>query len=178
MNQALPLADIHTPQAISAWPPAYGWWILLVIVIAVLIALVHQWRKRQAERLAQKLALIELDNINLNDFAAGQQINAVLKRAAMHYFGRENIASLSGSKWQSFLINSLKREHKTAVKFDQSWVSFAYSQKVEAQQVIDFHQFAKWWIKKYLPGKAFDEQLIEASKPATAKSPQQQEAKP
>lgn len=174
MNQELPLADIHTPQAISAWPPAYGWWILLALAIVLLIALVHQWRKRKAERLAQKLALIELDNINLNDFAAGQQINAILKRAAMHYFGRENIASLNGTTWQCFLVNSLKRQYNNDTKFDNSWVSFAYSQKVEAQQVIEFHQFAKLWVKKALPGKAFEQQLIES--PQTAQKPT--EAKP
>lgn len=162
MNQELPLADIHTPGAISAWPPAYGWWILLAIVIVIIIALIHQWRKRKAERLAQKLALIELDNINLNDFGAGQQINAILKRAAMHYFERENIASLNGAKWQNFLVNSLKRQHKSAVDFDDSWVSFAYKDKIEAKQVIEFHQFAKLWIRKALPGKAFSDELTQS----------------
>lgn len=173
MKQALPIADIHTPQAISAWPPAYGWWILLAIIIVIAMALVHQWRKRQAERLAQKLALIELDNVNLNDFAAGQQINAILKRAAMHYFGRENIASLNGATWQRFLINTLKRQYNKTVEFNDSWVNFAYSQKVQTQQVIEFHQFAKIWVAKAIPGKAFDQQLID--QPVTT---EKQEAQP
>ena len=38
----LPLRDIHLPEAIGLWPPAFGWWIL---VGAVLVGMVF-WALR------------------------------------------------------------------------------------------------------------------------------------
>ena len=29
------LADIHLPSEISSWPPAYGWWIITVLILIV-----------------------------------------------------------------------------------------------------------------------------------------------
>ena len=172
MNPQMPIAEIHTPQAISMWPLAYGWWILLAITVLLLVTIIYQWRKRKAARLAQQLALIELANINLNDFAAGEQINAILKRAAMHYFGREHIAPLSGAKWQNFLVNSLTRAGgKTTSPFDPSWVNFGYTPTVEAQKVIAFHQFAQLWVKQALPGKGFEQQLLDMTANSAEKEP-------
>ncbi|MBV1912177.1 MAG: DUF4381 domain-containing protein, partial [Cycloclasticus sp.] len=33
MNEELPLRDIHLPDAITWWPPAIGWWLLLAVII-------------------------------------------------------------------------------------------------------------------------------------------------
>lgn len=38
MNENLPeLRDIHLPDGVSAWPPAYGWWVILLGIVAVVI---------------------------------------------------------------------------------------------------------------------------------------------
>ncbi|MEL0036507.1 MAG: DUF4381 domain-containing protein, partial [Gammaproteobacteria bacterium] len=53
MNDSDPLAnlrDIHLPGDVSWWPLAPGWWILIVVVIAVLVWSLLQWRKRQKHR--------------------------------------------------------------------------------------------------------------------------------
>ena len=33
MNQALPLRDIQLPDAVSWWPLAMGWWLLLLVMV-------------------------------------------------------------------------------------------------------------------------------------------------
>lgn len=150
MNQELPLADIHTPAAISAWPPAYGWWILAAIIILLSIWLYMALRKRQQKRIQQNFALTELNQVNLQDFSAGQQINEILKRAAMVYYTREQVASLTGNKWKTFLLHGLKGEK---ISFNDEWLDFGYSATIDTDQVIAYHQFAKLWLSKALPGK-------------------------
>ena len=40
------LKDIHTPDAIGLWPPAIGWYLVLIFLIAVLVlAGVMLWRR-------------------------------------------------------------------------------------------------------------------------------------
>ncbi|MGE3784375.1 MAG: DUF4381 domain-containing protein, partial [Alphaproteobacteria bacterium] len=49
-------------------------------------------------------ALRELDAVGpARDAAAAQQISAVLKRAALAVFPREDVARLSGAEWLAFL---------------------------------------------------------------------------
>jgi len=36
MVNELPLKDIHLPDAITWWPLAIGWWLLIVMVIAAI----------------------------------------------------------------------------------------------------------------------------------------------
>ena len=62
------LRDIHTPDPVSWWPLAPGWWILIVLIIAAIVALVvwlnkrsrttsqSQWINEQLQNLAQQTA--------------------------------------------------------------------------------------------------------------------------
>ncbi|HET9483332.1 MAG TPA: DUF4381 domain-containing protein, partial [Xanthomonadales bacterium] len=56
MNAPVPatepqLRDIHLPAEPSWWPPAPGWWLLAILVIAALVFLVRfAWRKRRELR--------------------------------------------------------------------------------------------------------------------------------
>jgi len=164
MNQQLPLADIHTPTAISLWPIAYGWWILAALLILTVILAVKIINKRRNKRIQRHYALDALNAINLQDFSAGQQINEVLKRAAMVYYSREQVASLTGKKWQIFLLHTLgKKRHE--LRFDSSWLDFGYSATVDPNQVIGYHEFAKKWLTTALPGNGempdFDQALAQ-----------------
>lgn len=63
MNTILPtlqLRDVHLPEPISWWPPAPGWWLLMLVAsfITVIIWKVYQWYKIKRLR---RLALRELD---------------------------------------------------------------------------------------------------------------------
>ena len=44
----LPLRDIHLPDAVAWWPPAFGWWIVAALVVLLGIALsVRTWQQRR-----------------------------------------------------------------------------------------------------------------------------------
>ena len=42
------LKDIHLPGAVSAWPPAPGWWILTFLLLALVTWIIWKlWQKHQ-----------------------------------------------------------------------------------------------------------------------------------
>ena len=58
----IPLRDIHLPEAISWWPFAPGWWLILGGLLALVIAGFLAWRfyaRRQVRRAERALAGIE-----------------------------------------------------------------------------------------------------------------------
>lgn len=112
-----PLAELkpfHLPEASSAWPPAPGWWLLLLIILALsslLIRYLQSWRdKRKQQRYrdhcVQLINEIQHSSGRLpHESIAG--INEVLKRCAIHVYGRQKVSALSGKAWLEFLhLNS------------------------------------------------------------------------
>jgi hypothetical protein len=110
------LNDIHLPQAIGFWPLAYGWWILLVVTILLLVSATIggylHWKKQHPKR--QALQLLEQLTPNQADWP--QQINSLLKRLALSYFPAEQVASLQGKAWLGFLSTDLSETKKQQVE--------------------------------------------------------------
>jgi hypothetical protein len=91
------LRDIVVPSAVSWWPPAPGWWMVgAVLVIAAGFALAAAVRHHQRSAYRRE-ALQALETAQPAD------ISAILKRAALAAFPREQVASLSGPAWLAFL---------------------------------------------------------------------------
>jgi len=106
MNE-LPLRDIHLPEAVSWWPLAIGWWLLplLITVIAFTVYKVIQRNKHKQKVAYRKMALKELNIIRTqfsneeNSVELIRSISSLLRRVALSYLPRENIASLTGKLW-------------------------------------------------------------------------------
>jgi len=103
--EQLDLRDIHEPAAPSTWPPASGWWLLAVLVVATLITGVWgAWRHWHHARRRQRI-LSELDGLgrNVGGPALVAGVSALLKRAALSRFPQLDVAALTGSDWLAFL---------------------------------------------------------------------------
>ncbi|WP_437881128.1 DUF4381 domain-containing protein [Pseudomonas sp. LRF_L74] len=106
------------PPAISAWPPAPGWW-LLPILLALLLwglwllrrRLPRRRRHAPAEQPLDALRLAALDELKTlqrpyDGQQAGpwlQQLNALLKRLCRAHYPQYNSHTLSGRAWLAFL---------------------------------------------------------------------------
>lgn len=104
----LPLRDIHLPDAISWWPPAPGWWLLIAVGIgAVAFALWQRHRQR-----THRAALAALERIT-RELDAGadpveclQQMSVVLRRFAISSAPSDaarRVPGMIGSRWLEYL---------------------------------------------------------------------------
>ncbi len=106
------LRDLHLPDAVSAWPPALGWWILALLLLAVVGFSVYVlWRRRRDNRY-RRLAIAELQQY-YQQYAHSedsvwllQHLSQLLRRAALVAFPRVQVAALSGADWVQFLADS------------------------------------------------------------------------
>lgn len=57
------LRDIHLPEPVSWWPPAPGWWILAVIILATLFFTVRWLVKHRANNCYRREAIQQLNEI-------------------------------------------------------------------------------------------------------------------
>jgi hypothetical protein len=107
-----------TPAAVSWWPPAPGWWLLL-ITLPLLLWSIWWLRKQLAGKLRRPVRSQELDPLrlaaldeleNLPRPLAGepagvwlQQLNALLKRLCRAHYPNQHSHTLSGRAWLAFL---------------------------------------------------------------------------
>lgn len=114
VNPALAeLKDIIVPDPIGAWPWALGYWLVLIMLIAILIVTLG-WLRKRAKYLAPKKAAKKLfTTLDRQAVNYASEVNSLLKRTALSYLDRNEIAKLDGDAWAVWLDNSLpvnKRE--------------------------------------------------------------------
>jgi len=125
-NQAMPsampnidtqlnaLADIHLPEQISWWPPAPGWWIVLIITLFLLYTSVKIIRKKLHQAKYKNQASVELHKISRfwqkqqNLIATASHLSSLIRRIALAddkglKSKTVNIASLTDQEWLLYL---------------------------------------------------------------------------
>ena len=145
------LRDIHLPDAISWWPPAIGWWILLALIIAAIIFIPKLYRRMTYTPL-NKVANKTYQNIidefkeNNNDSAFIIATSQFLRQTAMSYCGRDEVAQLTGDKWIEALNNITEQDFFTD-DLKQNLVSAPYQKNIsiDAEHIINTVQ--SWLIK-------------------------------
>ncbi|MCF6311541.1 MAG: DUF4381 domain-containing protein [Verrucomicrobiales bacterium] len=128
------LHDIVTSDPVSWWPLAPGWYVimlaLLIGVSLLSIRFIQQWQKNRFRR----EALNQLENISPSN------LPALVKRVALCIAPREQVASLSGDDWLTFL--------------DQTGNTTAFTKKV-GQQLLAL---------SYSPSESADTEFSELKK--------------
>ena len=146
------LRDLHMPEPISFWPPAFGWWIvLLLILICVAIGLwVKRYRRATAPRRVALATLLDLQATfhETNDtpkLMAG--LSQLLRRYALVCFGRQNVAGLTGLAWLKFLDEHGKTPLFSGEQVQQALTAVPYGAQgsVDAGEMVNL---VKRWIKQ------------------------------
>ncbi len=145
------LRDIHVPAPISWWPIAPGWWFLLIFIIisglVIRIAGVQFYLNRQDRREAlRELAQLEKQHQNdMNSQWCAAELSKLLKRVALVYYPRTEVAGLYGDAWISFLNRTGKGIHFNSVRMqllELPWRSCQY------HNLEPLFKLARQWIMR------------------------------
>jgi hypothetical protein len=106
------LRDLHLPAAVSPWPPAPGWWILLAFSVMLMVAigyfLAHTLDSRKYRRKAlaehRKICSLEGDKERIQNFLE------LLRRTVISATGENHSASLSTDEFLNFLQESCSKK--------------------------------------------------------------------
>jgi len=113
------LRDIHLPETISNWPPAYGWWVLVALSITLLgltcFYIIKSYQKSAYRRTALKL----FENINTdyhqhkNEKRWLNDITKLLKRTCIIAYPKTSFSDLSGNEWLYFLDSKVNKKRNS-----------------------------------------------------------------
>lgn len=106
MQQQNPLSSLHDislPAAVSAWPPALGWWLILSATLiglglSVFFVIRAYRRKQKRQRYLKALHMLKPQQ-NTAYYAA---LNRLLKQICLAYRGPAG-NTLSGEAWLAYL---------------------------------------------------------------------------
>lgn len=99
------LRDVHLPETISWWPLAWGWWVLITVLVLATATSSYfiyknraknQYRKLATSSLKQSYESWKLSN-NKQDYL--HAANDVLKRCVLHNKQHSSLATLTGHAW-------------------------------------------------------------------------------
>ncbi|AZD15659.1 protein of unknown function [Pseudomonas sp. NFPP07] len=158
------LQPLIAPPAIGLWPPAPGWWLLLVLLPLLgfgLWRLKRFWPRQhalpRAEQPLDPLRLAALAELALlpkpyDGAPAGawlQQLNGLLKRLCRNHYPYSQSHTLNGRKWLAFLDNRCPAAGLTR------WmvlVEGAYKPecKLDDKAIAGLTQAVEIWIRKHV----------------------------
>ncbi len=148
VQAGLQLRDIPLPLSPELWPPAPGWW-LLVITLVVLLCLLSVWLFRLwRRRRLQKEAMATLEALN-RDYSEAQvpqflaALSVLLRRVALMKYPRRQVAALTGRDWLSFL-DQHGGEGQYSLKVDRSGDTACYARHSEVDKDALLLLSRKW----------------------------------
>ena len=109
----IPLRGLQLPDAISWWPLAPGWWVLIALALIAMGLLTRSWLQRRARAAARRHALRQLNEARNayayhgNAVQLGIEVSELLRRTMLAYAPRANVAGLTGDAWLEWLDRDL-----------------------------------------------------------------------
>lgn len=143
------LRDIHLPGLVGWWPLAPGWYLLLMILVLTLLSLVFLLRRHYLQAQVKRQALHVLVSYeqafieHRNSQITAAQVSELLKRVALMYFSRSDVASLQGDAWIMFLNQTSKQLDFNEVRHELLEVPY---QPMTTDDLQRLFQLARQWI--------------------------------
>lgn len=143
------LLDILLPTQQEHGPLAIGWYLVIIaILIALGVGLYLGWRHWQRGK-AKRLSLQALAQLEAAQGSAAE-LNQLLKRAALAYFPRNQVAALAGQEWLNFLDQHFTGKQSFSSQ-QQAWESALFQGQGKAS--AEMFEMSRDWLNKALPPK-------------------------
>lgn len=151
MNPQDPLSrlrDIHLPDPGGFWPPAAGWWILAIVLIAlggVLVWLTVRRRRRNRWLRSARSRLVGLERSAAPEPWWFMQLNTLLKQAARERYPESHPEALSGEAWVEFLLTTAPKHRVASRPVAEALVESAWRPTVSTEPAQAL-AFARLWL--------------------------------
>ena len=115
----IPIKDLRSPPELEWWPFAIGWWLVIIILASISCYLGYKLYRRWLENQSRRIALSRFKDIQNEYIESGdslilvKQLSTLLRQTFLAYFPRDEVSSLVGIKWLSFLDQSLSENFFT-----------------------------------------------------------------
>lgn len=149
------LRDIHLPDFIGWWPLAFGWYLVSVLIVLFIASLVYFLYQKNRNAIAKNKALSLLktykEHYEKEQDAqwASARVSELLKRVALVYYPRTQVASMCGEDWIVFLNQSSKGLDFQAVKALLLELPFKSAESVDLEPL--FSTAAAWIRQRGVP---------------------------
>jgi len=164
------LKDIHLPDHISAWPPAFGWWLLILLILAgviITILTIKKYRRKWGYRkIALRLLTQAYQSSNQphespvkcsDDSKVTTTVNTLrhpahilmetLKRCAIAAYPDTSLSGLHGKEWIDFLNRQTQQSY-----FNDTLSTVILDQQYQANPNIDIEQLyhaCQQWVRQH-----------------------------
>lgn len=172
------LQDIHLPNAIGLWPPAWGWWLLLLALLAIAATAIFLIRRHALRNGYRQLALKELQNIQRQ--YSGEQtseylqaISLLLRRTALSGFGSGFDTSIKGEAWLQWLDRQVVKAGPGFASDAGRVLLLGPYQKHPTIDRDQLHLIVSFWIRQHR--NQWQQKASKTSRPIAATQQQKQQ---
>jgi len=150
LAQDLQLTEVMEPPPVDPFPMAIGWWILLLLLLALTFVLIRWGSKTYKRRKMQRIACDALtqkwqdhqQDARFDSFI--QTTNLVLKQHCLQ-MGQAQVAAMTSERWQQYLTQHLSVKHHDNIR---QFCHQLYSPvTTDAQSAEALYQQALLWIR-------------------------------
>lgn len=149
MDNLPELRDIHIPDGVSVFPPAYGWWVMLFALL--FMAFLYQFIKIYRYRSKKLYALRLLNNIRHDNVVENaKEMSELLRRICVLKYPQA--ATVFGQKWIDFLNahNSKTLDAKTSALLVEAPYMPLSTVKYDMEDAESLRRFCQQWIGENL----------------------------
>ena len=150
MQDNLPeLRDIHLPDGVSAFPPAYGWWVILAVALLTGLLLYAAAIIRKKSKKLYALHLLKNIYCN-NTIRSAVEMSAILRRICVYKY--PDAAVLFGREWLDFLNAHCKSKlegRPAQLLLDAPYIR-PDAKGYKSADVIELRLFCQAWIGENL----------------------------
>jgi len=142
------MQDIHTPEVIGQWPLAYGYWVALALILLLTAMTIWKYRQRHRLHAAKREVLRQLDALAMASDTFSLQVNTLIKRAAISYLPREQVASMQGDNWAQWMNAQVTQPTpELHTLLDRRY----QRQALTSDEAASLKNLALLWLKEALP---------------------------
>ena len=146
----LQLKELHLPDSVSWWPPAIGWWIIVLVIPLLFVLGLWLYRyltRKTAIKTARKILVDLKKNEQLNDREKLIQLSILFRRVAIS-ISKEQVAGLTGKEWLAFLDKSIKGD-PFSEGIGQLLITVPYQKIMPTRDELDqLFDICEEWLKK------------------------------